>query len=327
VEVLDITAADFVRNMRKVIYHLDYPVAGPGSFPQFMVSQLAGRNRKVVLGGEGGDEVFGGYVRYLVAYFEQCIKGAIEGTSHSGRFVVTYESIIPNLVSLRGYKPMLQEFWREGLFEDMDKRYFRLINRMPVLADEINWAALGDYSPYETFRGIFHASNVQEPYFDRMTHFDFKTLLPALLQIEDRVGMAHGLESRVPILDRPVVELAACVPASIKFRNGTLKQLERNIARRFLPAAVLGRKDKMGFPTPLTEWLRGPAKPFLAEVFSAPQARQRELVNNSKVLAGAEKEARYGRKLWGLLCLELWQQEFHDREAEYKRLAEQGAPA
>ena len=75
----------------------------------------------MVLGGQGGDEIFGGYARYLIAYFEQCIKAAIDGTMHTGNFVVTYESIIPNLVALRNYKPLLQEFWRDGLFEDLDR--------------------------------------------------------------------------------------------------------------------------------------------------------------------------------------------------------------
>src|SRR4029078_9669996 len=90
---MTITGADFVENIRRVIYHLDYPVAGPGSFSQYMVSGLARQHRKVVLGGQGGDEIFGGYTRYLIAYFEQCIKAAISGTMHNGNFVVTYESI------------------------------------------------------------------------------------------------------------------------------------------------------------------------------------------------------------------------------------------
>src|SRR5207244_988368 len=146
--------------------HLDFPVAGPGSFAQFIVSELAARHRKVVLGGQGGDEIFGGYARYLIAYFEQCIKGAIDGTMHSGNFIVTYESIIPNLVMLRDYKPLLQEFWRDGLFESPDARYFRLIDRATTLDDEIDWKSLGEYSPFETFRSIFHRDNVhKESYF------------------------------------------------------------------------------------------------------------------------------------------------------------------
>ena len=71
-----------------------------------MVSSLAAKNRKVVLGGQGGDEIFGGYTRYLIAYFEQCIKAAINDTSKNGKFVVTYESIIPNLKSLKNYTPL-----------------------------------------------------------------------------------------------------------------------------------------------------------------------------------------------------------------------------
>ena len=77
---------------------MDFPVGGPGSFPQFIVSKLASDNVKVVLGGQGGDEIFGGYARYLVAYLEQCIKAAIDGTYKNGNYVVTIESIIPNPV-------------------------------------------------------------------------------------------------------------------------------------------------------------------------------------------------------------------------------------
>lgn len=322
----DITAGDFLENIRRVIYHLDYPVAGPGSFPQYMVSRLAARQRKVVLGGQGGDEIFGGYARYLIAYFEQCIKGAIDGTMQSGNFIVTYESIIPSLVALRGYKPLLQEFWREGLFESMDRRYFRLVNRAPTLGDEINWEALEPYSARETFAQVFNGHNVRrESYFDLMTHFDFKTLLPALLQVEDRMSMAHGLESRVPLLDHPIVELAATIPSNIKFKNGAMKHIFRQAVRPCLPPLIFERQDKMGFPTPLSDWLTGAARDFVREVFSCQKALARDLVDNRKVLAGLDKEPRFGRKIWGLLCLELWQQEFHDRAAEYKRLVNRPA--
>jgi asparagine synthase (glutamine-hydrolysing) len=319
---IDIGPQDFVNSIEKVIYHLDYPVAGPGSFPQYLVSALAAKHRKVVLGGQGGDEIFGGYTRYLVAYFEQCIKGAIEGTMNSGQYVVTYESIIPNLVALRNYKPMLQEFWRDGLFDDLDRRYFRLINRAPTLGDEINWAALGQYDPWETFRSIFHGANVRhESYFDSMTHFDFKTLLPALLQVEDRVSMAHGLESRVPFLDHRIVELAATIPADIKFENGNMKHVLRTAMRSKLPARIYERQDKMGFPVPLPEWFNspGPVRDFVRDMFSSEQARSRGLIDNTRVLKGMDGEARFGRQVWGLLSLELWQRSFHDRAHEFRQ--------
>jgi asparagine synthase (glutamine-hydrolysing) len=318
---IDITVNDFIQNIRKVIYHMDYPVAGPGSFPQYMVSKYASQHRKVLLGGQGGDEIFGGYARYLMAYFEQCIKAAIDGTMHNGNFIITYESIIPNLATLQNYKPLLKEFWREGLFEDMDKRYFRLINRASLIEDEVNWEALRGYSPFETFQNIFNGNNVQkESYFDLMTHFDFKTLLPALLQVEDRVSMAHGLESRVPFLDHPLVEFAATIPSNIKFKDGTMKQILKMAMRPYLPDIIVNRKDKMGFPTPLSEWFSGEANEFVCDIFSTKAALDRELINNRKVLNGLSKEVRYGRKIWGMLCLELWQQEFHDKEYAYKQL-------
>lgn len=310
---LEITARDFVEQLPRVIRHLDFPVAGPGSFSQFMVSGMARTERKVVLGGQGGDEIFGGYTRYLIAYFEQCIKSAIDGTAQNGDFIVTYESIIPNLTALAGYKPLLQEFWRDGLFEDMDRRYFRLINRAPQLGSEIAWDLLGDYSPFETFADIFHGRNVgKESYFDRMTHFDFKTLLPALLQVEDRVSMAHGLESRVPLLDHPLVEFAATIPSDVKFKDGTMKRVFRDALGPVLPAPILERTDKMGFPTPVNEWARGEARDFVLDTLSTPAALSRELIDNRKVAARIETEPQFGRNLWGLLSLELWQQQFHD---------------
>src|SRR4029079_8480170 len=148
----------------------------------------------------------------------------------------------------KNYKPLLKQFWSSGLFEDLDKRYFRLINRAPQLADEIRWEALGNYSPFESFQSIFRASNLsKESYFDSMTHFDFKTLLPALLHVEDRVSMAHGLESRVPFLDHKVVELAATLPADVKFKGGHLKHALKEAMRGSLPEVIIERRDKKGF--------------------------------------------------------------------------------
>ena len=234
---IDITANHFRDHIRDVIYHLDFPVAGPGSFPQFMVSKLASEHVKVVLGGQGGDEVFGGYARYLIAYFEQCIKAALDGTYQDGNFVVTIESIVPNLGLLREYKPLISEFWRNGLFGSLDERYLRLIDRSSDMVDEVDWSALDRARVLEEFRAIFNnRENVRkEAYFDSMTHFDFKCLLPALLHVEDRMSMAHGLESRVPLLDHPLIEFAATLPADIKFEGGQTKHLLKTACAGVLP--------------------------------------------------------------------------------------------
>lgn len=323
-EEITISADDFTSNLRKVIYYMDYPSAGPGSFPQYMVSQMAAKHRKVVMGGQGGDEIFGGYTRYLIAYFEQCIKAAIDGTMDNGNFIVTYESILPNLTSLRNYKPLLQQFWKDELFAPMDRRYFRLINRANTIGDEINWEMLENYSAYQTFRGIFNSENIgKESYFDLMTHFDFKTLLPALLHVEDRVSMAHGLESRVPLLDHPIVELAAKMPPNVKFKDGNLKHILRKAVRPFIPDSVYARKDKMGFPTPLSEWMRGPAKTFVMDIFSSESAKTRGYVDNQAILAQLGNEPRYNRRIWGFLNLEIWNQEFIDQAADFHALAKQ----
>ena len=317
---LDIKSTDFVSSIHKIIYHLDQPVAGPGSFPQYQISQLASEHRKVVLGGQGGDEIFGGYARYLIAYFEQCIKAAIEGSLNNGNFVVTYESIISNLESLKQYKPLLKQFWSKGLFETIDRRYFDLVNRAPTLEDEVNWDAIGKSSTCDEFTKIFLGDNVgHESYFDLMTHFDFKTLLPALLQVEDRMSMAHGLESRVPFLDHKLIELAATIPADIKFKNGELKRLLVRTFDPILPNSITQRKDKMGFPVPLNEWMQGELKDFICGIFETGRDRGREFFNTDVILENLSKEGKFSRKIWGLLSLEVWMQEFHDKASEYKK--------
>jgi asparagine synthase (glutamine-hydrolysing) len=320
--IADINAEHFRRHLEDVIYHLDFPVAGPGSFPQFVVSALAAKHTKVVLGGQGGDELVGGYARYLVAYFEQCIRAAMDGTYQQGNYVVTIESIVPNLGLLREYKPMIKEFWREGLFDELDKRYFRLIDRSTDMVGEVDWSSLDRPRVFEAFRGIFNnQDNVRkEAYFDKMTHFDFKCLLPALLQVEDRMSMAHGLESRVPFLDHPLVEFLASVPADVKFKGGQMKQLIKTAYRDTLPKSILERRDKMGFPVPLKEWFEGPLRAFVADIFDKQWSRKRAYFNTDVVLANFQGVSRFSRKTWGLLSLELWHQRFHDRATEFRNM-------
>lgn len=321
--VRDISAQDFLENISKVVYYLDQPVAGPGSFAQFMVSELAGQEVKVVLAGQGGDEIFGGYARYLIAYFEQCIKAAIDGTYKNGNFVVTIESIIPNLKVLQEYKPLIKEFWRDGLFGPLDKRFLRLIDRSNDMKEEVDWSHIDVAPVYERFYEIFNNRNNvgKEAYFDSMTHFEFKTLLPALLQVEDRVSMAHGLESRVPFLDHPLVEFAATVPADVKFKDGNLKHLLKSTFHHEIPSSVLNRRDKMGFPVPLSSWFSGELKDFFFDTISSMESKSRLGLNPAAIRKNFESTQKFSRKTWALLCLELWHQQFHDRGAEYRAVS------
>jgi asparagine synthase (glutamine-hydrolysing) len=323
---VDITAQDFRDHISKVIFHLDHPVGGPGSFPQYMVSKLAAGHVKVVLGGQGGDEIFGGYARYLIAYFEQCIAASIDDTYGNGNYVVSAESIIPHLSVLQEYKPLLRHFFAKGLFDPIDERYFRLIDRSGDIGSEVDWSALDREAVFERFRAVFNSErNVRkEAYFDSMTHFDFKCLLPALLQVEDRMSMAHGLEARVPLLDVPVVELAATMPADVKFKDGQLKHVIKTAFADVLPDELLSRRDKMGFPVPLKEWFSGELRDFAGDVFVTQKARNRDYINASAVLASFDKGERFSRKSWGLLSLELWHQLFHDRAAEYRAMLARG---
>ncbi|MGU3663346.1 asparagine synthase (glutamine-hydrolyzing) [Methylobacterium sp. A49B] len=325
---IDIQAADFEAHLEQVIYHLDTPVAGPGAFPQFMVSKLAAESVKVVLGGQGGDEIFGGYARYLIAYLEQVINAAIDGTYQNGNFVVTPESIIPHLQVLQEYKPLIQQQFSRGLFGPPDQRYLNLIDRSGDVFGEVDWSLLDRAGVVERYLAIFNsARNVRkEAYLDSMMHFDFKCLLPALLQVEDRMSMAHSLESRVPLLDHSIVELAATIPANIKFKGGQMKHFLKECFSGDLSSRLLHRRDKMGFPVPLKEWSAGPLRDFMTDVFSNESFRHRAYFNAEVILDNFDRTGRYSRKTWGLLSLELWHRCFHDRAGQYRAMIDNIRP-
>ncbi len=312
------TAAQFVELMPKLAYAMDEPAAGPGLFPQYLVSAAARDHVKVVLGGQGADEVFGGYTRYLVMYLEASLKGGIHGTQEDDRYVVTFESILPNLRQLEGYEPMLKQFWANGLFEDADRRYFQLIARTGASHASIApdfWAAMHkDYQPFEAFAAEFNRPGCPS-LINKMTRFDLNTLLPALLQVEDRTSMAVSLESRVPLLDHRIVELAASMPPKVKFQGGRSKHIFREAVKTFVPAEVAARTDKMGFPVPLNRWYRsGPVRDFVSDVLQSASAAHR-FVRPGLVDAMRQSDGEFDRGVWGLLNLELWMQTFADRSA------------
>ena len=309
------TAKDFVDSLPGLIYTLDEPIAGPGVFPQFAVSRLASQHVKVVLGGQGGDEVFGGYARYLVGYLEQALKGAIFETQEEGVHLVGLASIVPQLSLLKEYKPLLSQFWSSGLFDNMDARYFHLIDRSQGLGSILNsdlYESFDQAQLFSEFQAVFNHPRT-ESYFNKMTNFDQKTLLPALLQIEDRVSMAVSLESRVPLLDTRLVDLVASMPPAFKFKDGKLKQVLKNAVRNIVPQSVLLRKDKMGFPVPLQEWMKGGVvRDFVGDHLLSTRSLQRGIFKPKVLYKMLDQQGVGARQLWGALSLELWHQCFMD---------------
>jgi asparagine synthase (glutamine-hydrolysing) len=308
------TESDFVETLPTLIYHMDEPAAGPGLFPQFMVARRAARDVKVVLGGQGGDEIFGGYARYVVAYLEQALKGAIFETNDEGEHIVSLKSILPNLPVLRQYAPMLRRFWEEGLFEPMDRRYYRLIDRNSGDRSAYSADFRAGYNEDEIFGRFARIFNhPQTPsYYNKMIHFDLTAGLPALLHVEDRVTMASGLESRVPLLDRRLAELVASIPPRMKFRGAEMKYILKRAARDILPPVVLERKDKMGFPVPLHLWAKNGLRRFAQDILLSRNCRERGLFDPAAVQRLIDNEASFGRRLWGLLNIELWFRRFID---------------
>ncbi len=309
------TEQEFIDLIPKLIYHLDEPVAGPGIFPQYIVSRLASQHVKVILGGQGGDEIFGGYTRYLVAYLEQALKGAIYESNEEEEHIVSLESILPNLPTLKQYIPMMKSFWKEGTFEPMDRRYYHLIDRMSSTAEFFQLDFLRGCKHEEIFQKFSKEFNNPDTksYFNKMTHFDMLGSLPGLLQVEDRVSMSVSIESRVPLLDRRIVDLISRMPAGMKFKGGEMKYLLKKTIKDIMPPEILNRKDKMGFPVPLHIWSKNKAKDFIMDTLLSKKARERNMINTEYVEKLILAEQPFSRGLWGLLSLELWHNQFIDK--------------
>lgn len=309
------TEKEFIDLLPTLIYHLDEPVAGPGLFPQYIVSKFASKHVKVILGGQGGDEIFGGYARYLVAYLEQAIKGAMFESNEEGEHIVSLKSILPNLPSLKQYIPMMKNFWNDGAFESMDRRYYNLINRMGTTDSFFHPEFINQRNDTEIFNkysGYFNHSDTSS-YFNKMTHFDMFGSLPGLLQVEDRVSMAVSIESRVPLLDRRIVDLISRMPAGMKFKGGEMKYLLKRSIKDIIPEQIMNRKDKMGFPVPLHIWSKNTAKDFILDTLLSKNAKERNIINTKYVEKMIGSEQPFGRGLWGILSLELWFNQFIDK--------------
>jgi asparagine synthase (glutamine-hydrolysing) len=245
---------------------------------------------------------------------EQALKGAIFETAEEGKHIVSLRSIVPHLPSLRAYGPMIQQFWGKGLFEPMDRRYFQLVDRSGGVLRLFSRDFRVEYDRaqiFGRFQTVFNDPNTAS-YYNKMTHFDMVSSLPALLQVEDRMSMAVSIESRVPLLDYRLVDLMTSMTPAMKFKGGELKYIMKKATRDLIPPKIRARKDKMGFPVPLHLWAKGPARDFFHDILLSKTARTRGLFNPRAVEQLMRKEAAFGRQLWGLVNLELWMREFID---------------
>jgi asparagine synthase (glutamine-hydrolysing) len=164
---------------------------------------------------------------------------------------------------------------------------------------------------FEKFSQHFNRPDTKS-YYNKMTQFDLTGSLPALLQVEDRVSMAVSIESRVPLLDRRIIDLISKMPAGMKFKGGELKYLMKKTVKGIIPTEIMNRKDKMGFPVPLHIWSKGKSRDFIMDTLLSKNAKERNILNTNYVEKLINSEQPFSRGLWGLLSLEIWFNQFID---------------
>jgi asparagine synthase (glutamine-hydrolysing) len=304
---------DALSILDRVIWHFDEPFADSSAIPTWYVSEMARRHVTVVLSGDGGDELFGGYDRYLphprVASFDRLAPGV-------GRaFAAMTWRGLPH--GVRG-KNFLRHVARDPQGRFLDSvTFYHADERRALLSPEAQ-RTLGDWDTETYFRAPFERMG-HLPYEAQMMAFDFETYLPEdCLTKVDRMSMAHSIESRVPLLDHLVVEFAASIPASLKIQGSRRKHLLKELAFRLVPRELLDR-PKHGFSVPIGSWFRDSMRETFGDVIGSAVTRQRGYFNQAFVqrvldehLAGTRD---HSLRLWQLLVFELWQRQYVDTVA------------
>ncbi len=310
-------AGDFIRTLGMLMRHMDEPAAGPGLYPQYFVSLEASKRLKVVLGGQGGDEVFAGY--------PYCTAAALAAALFTPRLTPSDHPRRPAQLALAllreaGTRGAAAAF-RARALPPADRFFAALSMWNPrgfraILHPDLQ-NRLGGFNARDSFRAAFESAG-GATYADRILRYLLRNYLRALLQVEDRVSMAVSLESRVPLLDTRIVDFSLRLPTLARTPGFRSKALLREAARTIVPPEIHGRRDKRGFPTPIHLWLaRGPARegflallrepdPFLARIL-APGALARLRAGDLFLGPAASFNA------WQFLCLELWGRAFRVR--------------
>jgi asparagine synthase (glutamine-hydrolysing) len=313
-----IGASEFFEALPRLVWHEDEPVAHPSSVPLYFVSQLARQHVKVVLTGEGSDELLAGYGRYPRALVNWKLGGI-------------YARVMPD--ALRDWFSSWVVPYVPGRIGRYARRSFLAMEHSPEAAFFDNFAAIRlrdqQHLLAETFASHATAARVysesrryfdrhpEAPVLSRVLYADLKTYLVELLMKQDQMSMAASIESRVPFLDHHLVEYAADLPIEWKLSGLTTKRVLREAARDLLPASVLNR-SKMGFPVPFALWTRGPWHGLVRDVLLDSRARNRGLTDPAAVRTLLDDHVTGKRDgadaLWSLLNLELWYRTWIDGE-------------
>ncbi len=305
----------------KLVWHFDEPFGDSSAVPTYYVAEMARRNVTVVLNGDGGDESFFGYTRYLPPAEDDMMAGwrripyflrrfAVQPVA-SGVFHLFPRSSATQRLNFGNQFSMLgpQEAYVRGgtLFHDQ--------MRMLLIGSAISGKARRSDSESPALRYMKDGAALS--FADQMVRSDALTYLPGDLLVKmDRMTMAHSLEARAPYLDHLLMEYAATLPVEIKFKNAQLKYLLKKALRGIVPDEILDAK-KRGFTAPIECWLQRDLKRFSEEILLSPEARRRGLLDLryvKQLLKEHQSRRRaYHHHIWALLNFEVWCRTFLDR--------------
>ena len=312
---------DFFTSLPQLIWQEDEPLVWPSSVSLFFVSRLAREKVKVVLTGEGGDELFAGYLKYRVALWNlrggplyrkvvpRFLQQAVRNTLSSG---VGPDWAVRKLRHSFLYHP--DSF--EQIYFDNFYAAFPQHEQPHLFSRGLN-DELRDVNAYANCMHYFPANGLNGNALNELLYMDIKTYLVELLMKQDQMSMAASIESRVPFLDHKVVEFAATLPQRYKLRFSSGKYLLRKAMARKLPPEVLQR-NKKGFPTPIRPWLRNQLFEKLSATLTDGRMAERQLIEPSYVehLLNAHRQGNSSATegCWRLLNFELWCRIFFDRD-------------
>jgi asparagine synthase (glutamine-hydrolysing) len=319
---------EFFDSLPSIIWSEDEPVVWPSSVALFFVSRLAGEKVKVVLTGEGGDEIFAGYLKYRAAVWN--LRGSHFYKSfvpHPVRNVIRQalgSEIGPDWIMRKLRHSFL---YRSDRFEEMyfDNFYCAFPEaQQPQLFTRDLFDEVCDSDPYAASVKFFPQGASSDNLLNRLLYLDIKTYLVELLMKQDQMSMAASIESRVPFLDHKLVEFAAHLPAKYKVRNFTGKYLLRKAMENRLPQEIVQRTKK-GFPTPIKPWLRGPLFDRLSNVLTDGRLADRRLIRpdfvNNLLQLHRNGDSAATEGCWRLLNFELWNRTFLDGDRKWNSAA------